>query len=122
MPIPRATLMRVALSATIAATGWMLLWETLIAPLKPGGSLVALKCLPLLLLLPGLLRDSRRAWQWLALLLPWYFAEALVRALTGHGRAALVAAIGTLLVSVAFVALLAGFRSERAGTHSGPGN
>ena len=111
----RATLMRVALFATLAAIGWMLLWETVVAPLKPGGSLVALKCVPLALCIPGLLRDTRRARQWLSLLLPWYFAEALVRALTGHGRASAAAIVAVVLVGVAFAALLAGFRLERNG-------
>jgi uncharacterized membrane protein len=110
----RATLMRVALFATLAAIGWMLLWETVVAPLKPGGSLLALKCLPLVLLVSGLMRDSRRARQWLALLLPWYFAEALVRALTSQGRASMAAIVAALLVGIAFTALLASFRAERA--------
>jgi uncharacterized membrane protein len=109
----RATLMRVALFSTLAAIGWMLLWETIVAPLEPGGSLLALKCVPLALLVPGLMRDSRRARQWLTLLLPWYFAEALVRALTSHGRASMAAIVAAVLVTVAFAALLASFRVER---------
>lgn len=109
----RATLMRVALFATLAAIGWMLLWETVVAPIRPGGSLLALKCVPLALLVPGLMRDSRRARQWLALLLPWYFAEALVRGLTSHGRASVAALVAAALVVIAFAALLASFRAER---------
>lgn len=110
----RATLARAALIATLASIGWMLLWETLVAPIRPGGSLLALKCLPLVLCIPGLLRDRMRARQWLTLLLPWYFAEALVRAITGHGRASAAAVVGTLLVTIAFAALLLRFRVERA--------
>jgi uncharacterized membrane protein len=113
MPGSRATLMRVALFATLSAIGWMLLWETVVAPLQPGGSLAALKCLPLMLCVPGLMRDTRRARQWLTLLLPWYFAEALVRALTGHGRASVAASVAAVLVVVAFASLLAVFRVER---------
>ncbi len=105
--------MRVTLAATLAAIGWMLLWESVVAPLKPGSWALALKCLPLVLCVPGLMRGSRRARQWLALLLPWYFAEALVRALTSHARASLAAWIGTALVALAFAALLASMRQER---------
>jgi len=109
----RAALMRVALFATLASIGWMPLWESVVAPLRPGGSLLALKCVPLALCVPGLMRDTRRARQWLVLLLPWYFAEALVRALTEHGRASMAAIVGATLVTVAFAALLATFSVER---------
>jgi uncharacterized membrane protein len=70
---------------------------------------------PLLLCLPGLLRASLRARQWLALLLPWYVAEALVRALTSEGRARAAATLGVVLATLAFVAVLA---SVRAGRHA----
>ena len=112
----RAALMRVTLFATLASIGWLLLWEIVVAPLRPGGSLLALKAIPLALCVPALMRDSRRARQWLALLLPWYFAEALVRALTGQGRAMLAAIVAAVLLATAFLALLATFRIERAGT------
>ena len=105
--------LRIALAATLAAIGWMILWETLVAPLRPGGSLLALKCLPLVLCVPGLLRGARRARQWLSLLLPWYFAEALVRAMTSGGRARAAAVLGTLLAAVAFAAVVASLRIER---------
>ena len=108
-----ARALRMALVATLAAIGWMILWETVIAPLRPGGSLAALKCVPLLLCVPGLLRASLRARQWLALLLPWYVAEALVRALTSEGRARTAAALGVVLATLAFVAILASVRAER---------
>ena len=62
----------------------------------------------------AVMRGSRRARQWLALLLPWYFAEALVRALTSHARASLAASIGAALVALAFAALLASMRVERS--------
>jgi uncharacterized membrane protein len=108
-----ARALRMALVATLAAIGWMILWETLVAPLRPGGSLAALKCLPLLLCVPGLLRATLRARQWLALLLPWYVAEALVRALTSGGRARAAASIGVVLTVLAFAAVVASVRAER---------
>jgi uncharacterized membrane protein len=104
---------RLAFVALLALTAWLALWETLLAPLTPGSAWLALKALPLAILIPGMLRAQRRPRQWLALLLPFYFAEGLVRALTEHGRHALCAAVAAALAAVAFVALLRGFRSER---------
>lgn len=57
-----------------------LLWELRIAPLKPGGSLLALKVLPLLLPLRGVLRGHLYTLQWAAMLILLYFMEGVVRA------------------------------------------
>ncbi len=80
---------------------------------RPGGSWLALKALPLALLWPGLSRGATKAGQWLALLLPLYVAEAIVRALTECGRHRLVAWTATVLAGMAFVAVLASFRAAR---------
>ena len=84
----------------------------MLAPLTPRGSWLALKAAPLALLAPGVLRGDRRARQWLALLLPFYIAEALARALVEPGRHALVAATTCAIATVTFVALLRWFRAE----------
>ena len=70
----------------------------MLAPL-PGARWLALKALPLALLVPGSRAAQRRPRQWLALLLPLYFAEALVRALTEAGRHGVVAAMAAALVA-----------------------
>ncbi|MGB6103967.1 MAG: DUF2069 domain-containing protein [Pusillimonas sp.] len=57
-----------------------LLWELKIAPLRPGGSLLALKALPLLLPLRGVLRGHLYTLQWAAMLILLYFMEGVVRA------------------------------------------
>ncbi len=57
-----------------------LLWELHIAPLRPGGSLLALKILPLLLPLRGVLRGNLYTLQWAAMLILLYFMEGVVRA------------------------------------------
>ena len=67
------------------------------------------------LLWVAMARGSRRARQAASLLLPIYFGEALVRALSESGRHALVAALAAGLAVVAFAALLASFRSARNG-------
>jgi uncharacterized membrane protein len=89
------------------------LWELLLAPVRPGGSWLALKALPLALLWLGLSRGVRRAGQWLSLLLPLYAAEALVRALTEVGRHRIVALTVLIVAVAAWGALLAALRKPR---------
>jgi len=90
-----------------------LLWETVLAPQPSGGAWLALKALPLFLLFPRVARGERKARQWLSLLLPLYFAEALTRAASESGRHAAVAAMAAAVATATFVALLAWFRAER---------
>jgi uncharacterized membrane protein len=105
---------RVTTAALLALVILLVLWEIALAPLRPGSGWLALKAVPLAVLLPGVMQGSRRARQWLALLLPFYAAEGCVRAATEHGRHALVAALAASIALVTFVALLAWFRAERA--------
>ena len=109
--------------AAVAAVGALalleLLWELWLAPLKPGGSWLALQALPLLLLWPGLARGAKRVRQSLTLLLPFYLAEAFVRALTERGRHGALAWAAAVLAAIAFCALLGTFRAERAGANPG---
>jgi len=101
----------VVLAAALAL--WLVLWETVLAPVRPGGSWLALKALPLALLLPGLAAGRMRTRQWASLLLPFYGAEAIVRALTEPGRHGIVAAVAFALVLAAFAAVLRSFRAAR---------
>jgi len=103
---------RAVVALTLALVLLLVLWETLLAPLRPGGSWLALKALPLALLLPGLAAGRARARQWASLLLPLYFGEAVVRGFTEAGRHATVAWAAALLALAAFVAVLASFRAR----------
>lgn len=69
--------------------GWELWW----APLRPGGSWLVLKTLPLLLPLFGILRRRRYTHQWAALLIWIYFTEGVVRATTDVSTSRLLAGI-----------------------------
>jgi uncharacterized membrane protein len=93
-----------------------LLWETLLAPLRPGGSWLVLKAVPLALLIPAALRGTRKALQWLALLLPFHLAEGIVRGWSENGRHAVVAWLAAAIALATFIALLAWVRNMRAGT------
>jgi uncharacterized membrane protein len=81
--------------------GLTLAWELWIAPLRPGGSWMVLKTLPLLAPLPGVLHGRRRTLQWAALLVLVYFAEGVVRAVAETGRSRWLAATEVAL-SVTF--------------------
>ena len=62
---------------------------------------------------PGISRGRTRSRQIASLLLPFYFAEAIVRAVTEPGRHALVAGSAAALSAAALVALLLSFRKTR---------
>jgi uncharacterized membrane protein len=69
-----------------AAACWVMLlvlavlWEWLLAPLRPGGSWLVMKAVPLLLPLRGVLRGDVKVMQWALLLVLLYVAEGSVRA------------------------------------------
>ena len=88
------------------------LWELLLAPLRPGGSWLALKAVPLALIWLPLNLGKRKARQLASLLLPLFAAEGIVRALTEPGRHARVATVATVLALAALVAVLMSFRAE----------
>lgn len=55
-------------------------WEMWLAPLRPGGSWLVLKVLPLLVPLAGLLRHRMYTYRWVSLVVWIYFTEGVVRA------------------------------------------
>jgi uncharacterized membrane protein len=103
---------RAGVAGLVALVALEILWETLLAPVHSGSYWLALKALPLALLVPGTMRGARRARQWLVLMLPFYAAEGIVRAWSESGRSAIVAAVVTLLAIGTFAAALAWFREK----------
>lgn len=73
------TAWRVAQASLVALVAVGLAWELWLAPLRPGGSWLALKVLPIALTLPGVLRRQVMPLQWALLATPLYIAEAAVR-------------------------------------------
>jgi uncharacterized membrane protein len=57
-----------------------LAWELFLAPIRPGGSWLALKVLPLCLPLAGLLKNRMYTYRWVSLMVWLYFTEGAVRA------------------------------------------
>ena len=79
-----------------------LAWELWLAPVRPGGSLLVLKVLPLLLPLFGILRGKRYTYQWASMLILAYLAEGTLRAWSDRGLSASLAAVETALALVFF--------------------
>src|SRR5690348_2233873 len=69
-----------AASSLIALILLSLAWESILAPLKPGGTMLMLKAVPLLLPLFGILRGKRYTYQWACMFILLYFTEGVVRA------------------------------------------
>lgn len=70
-----------AASASLIALIFLCLaWEIWLAPLRPGGSWLMLKALPLLAPLFGILRGKIYTYRWSSLLIWLYVMEGLVRA------------------------------------------
>ena len=76
-------------------------WEAVLAPLRPGGSLLMLKALPLLIPLFGILRGKRYTYQWASMFVLFYFTEGVVRAWSDRGLSASLA-LGEVMLSVIF--------------------
>lgn len=81
-----------------------LAWELWLAPLRPGGSWLALKVLPLCLPLAGLLKHRMYTYRWLSLLLWLYFTEGVVRATSEPAPGAWLALLQVLLSLLLFAA------------------
>lgn len=65
---------------------WCLAWELALAPLKPGGSWLALKAAPLLLPLVGVWKRDVYTLQWTSMMILLYFTEGVVRGWSDRGQ------------------------------------
>ncbi|MCM2493551.1 DUF2069 domain-containing protein [Burkholderia glumae] len=104
----RASHARLALGCLLALIALSLAWELWLAPLRPGGSALMLKAVPLALMVPGVWRRSLYTLQWGAMLILLYFAEGVVRGMTDGGLSARLGWLECLLALGFFAAALAG--------------
>ena len=103
----------VAAASLIAQILLGLAWELWLAPLRPGGSLLVLKILPLLAPLFGILRGKVYTYQWTSMLILAYVAEGAVRAWSDRGVSARLALVELGLAVICFAACIAYVRSVR---------
>jgi len=81
-----------------------LAWELWLAPIRPGGSWLALKVLPLCLPLAGLLKNRMYTYRWVSLLVWLYFTEGAVRAYSDKPPGNYLAMIEVFLCLTLFTA------------------
>ena len=77
-------------------------WELVLAPLRPGGSWLVLKVLPLLLPLRGVIKRDLYTMQWSSMLILLYFGEGLVRATSDRGLSATLGWVEAALTCIFF--------------------
>ena len=110
--VQRLRAVSIALVVALVALG--LAWELVLAP--TGRGTLALKVLPLLLALPGLMRHRLYTYRWLSLAVWLYAAEGAVRAASERGVSQTLGVLEVVLVLGLFAALGAYVRSRlRAG-------
>jgi uncharacterized membrane protein len=91
-----------------------LAWEWRIAPLRPGGSWLVAKGVPLIIVLPGLLAGRRYTYQATSLMVIGYFAEGIVRAASEPGASQVLAGAEATLAFALFCSCVAFARLTRA--------
>jgi len=116
----RADMLRIAhwgaIGSLLALTALCLLWESVLAPLRPGGSWLLLKALPLLLPLFGILRGHVMTYKWTLLLALCYVAEGAVRAWSDAPPSRHYALAELLLAWTLFASCALYVRAPRPGT------
>jgi len=115
--MPTTLLYFSASTSLIALIFLCVLWEAVLAPIRPGGSLLMLKVLPLLLPLFGVLRGRIYTYQWAALLVLAYFCEGVVRTWAEQGASRTLAMAETALSVIFFFSAIfyARLSARRAG-------
>lgn len=77
-------------------------WETVVAPVRPGGSWMLLKALPLAFPLRGILRGNLYTYQWASMLSLLYLMEGAVRAMSDPAPLSVLMAWGEIILSSIF--------------------
>ena len=114
-PLPPAAMrtQAVAVASLLGLIALGLAWELWLAP--TGRGWLAIKVLPLLLPLPGLLRNRLYTYRWVSLAVWLYFTEGAVRAASERGLGAALGLVEALLCLALFVACLMHVRARRPG-------
>lgn len=99
-------LQHVASASLVALIFLCVAWELWLAPLRPGGSWLVLKALPLLAPLMGILKGRRYTYQWAPMLVLAYFTEGVVRAWSDTGLSAWLAGFEAVLAVMFFFAAI----------------
>ncbi len=93
-----------AVGSLLGLIALALSWELVLAPLRPGGSWLALKALPLCIPLAGLLKNRMYTYRWVSLLVWLYFIEGVVRAWSDKAPGNALAMVEIVLCLTLFAA------------------
>ena len=94
----------IAVGALLGLIFLSLAWELVLAPLRPGGSWLVLKALPLCIPLAGLLKNRMYTYRWLSLMVWVYFTEGAVRAASDKTPSNYLAVVEVVLCLALFIA------------------
>jgi len=92
-------------------------WELWLAPLRPGGSYLALKAAPLALPLAGIVAGRRYTFQWSSMLILAYFAEGVTRAWSEQELSRVLSLAEAFLSLAFFVAAVSYAHATKARGH-----
>ena len=101
---------RGAVASLMLLIAYCVAWELWLAPLRPGGSWLVLKVIPLLFPLIGVLKRDVYTMQWSSMLILLYFMEGVVRATSDPGRSAMLGWGEVALSCLFFLCVLAYLR------------
>ncbi len=132
-PVLNLSLQRTALVSLLGLMVLCVLWETWLAPLRPGGTLLFMKALPLAFAVRGVARGSLYTVQWASMLVLLYLMEGVVRVMSDPpGPSIALAWLEIVLSGVFFTASLLYVRPAKraaklakkhaASLHSTPGS
>jgi len=110
-------LRRAVVGCAVALILMNLAWELWLAPQRPGGSLLALKVVPLVAALPAFIGGRVRPYQWWSMLILVYLCEGVVRGmsdLTPLGRT--LGWVEVLLSVISYGAIVSYIRVAQAGS------
>jgi uncharacterized membrane protein len=95
---------RLAVGSLLGLILLSVVWELWLAPIRPGGSWLVLKALPLCIPLAGLLRNRLSTFRWVSLVIWLYFIEGVVRAWGDPAPASWLAGVVIALCLILFAA------------------
>lgn len=102
-----------AITLLLALVMLCIAWELWLAPLRPGGSWLWLKVVPLLLIAPGILQGRIYTYRLSTMLVLAYFAEGTVRGYADRGLSQWLAWGETALALAYFAAAIFAVRQMR---------
>lgn len=91
-----------ALGSLLALIVLCIAWEMVLAPIRPNGSWLVLKVIPLLIPFHGVWKRNLYTMQWASMLILLFFAEGIVRGMSDTGLSAILGWIEVGLVLVFF--------------------